>query len=82
MSAAYEYGARGDLPPVKLTWHQGEDKPEIWKNGGIPQWGDGCLFIGSKGMVLADYGRHVLLPEKDFAGFQRPAPTMRVLLKK
>src|SRR5207247_3489450 len=35
MSATYEYGARGDLPPVKLTWHQGENKPELWKTGGI-----------------------------------------------
>jgi hypothetical protein len=32
------------------------------------------LFIGEKGMLLADYGKHLLLPEKDFAGFQRPAP--------
>jgi predicted dehydrogenase len=76
MSATYEYGARGDMPAVKLTWHQGENKPEIWKNGGIPNWNDGCLFIGSKGMILSDYFKHVLLPEKDFAGFQRPAPTI------
>ncbi|HEY5911239.1 MAG TPA: Gfo/Idh/MocA family oxidoreductase [Verrucomicrobiae bacterium] len=76
MSAKYEYGARGSLPPVKLTWHQGTNKPEIWQKGGIPQWDSGCLFIGSKGMILADYGKHVLLPEKEFAGFQRPAPTI------
>jgi len=76
MSALYEYGARGDLPPVKLVWHQGENKPEIWKSGGIPQWDSACLFIGSKGMILTDYGKHVLLPEKDFIGFQRPAPTI------
>lgn len=76
MSATYEYGARGDLPPVKLTWHQGENKPEIWKTGGIPKWDSGCLFIGSKGMILADYGKHVLLPEKNFEVFQRPAPTI------
>lgn len=77
MTATYEYAARGDMPPVRLSWHQGEDKPQIWKDRGIPQWGDGCLFIGSKGMLLADYGKHVLLPEKDFAGFQRPAPSIR-----
>jgi hypothetical protein len=76
MSATYEYAARGELPPVKLTWHQGENRPEIWKTGGIPQWDSGCLFIGSKGMLLADYGKHVLLPEKDFKDFQRPAPTL------
>ena len=76
MSATYEYGARGDLPPVKLTWHQGESKPELWTSGGIPKWDSGCLFIGSKGMLLADYSKHVLLPEKEFEGFQRPAPTL------
>jgi predicted dehydrogenase len=76
MSATYEYGARGNLSPVKLVWHQGESRPEIWKNGGIPQWDSGCVFIGSKGMILADYGKHVLLPEKHFEGFQRPAPSI------
>ena len=72
MTAVYEYGVRGKLPPLKLTWYQGEDKPEIWKSGGIPKWDNGCLFIGSKGMLLANYSKHVLLPEKDFEGFKRP----------
>jgi len=76
MSATYEYARRGELPPVKMTWHQGESKPEIWKNKRIPQWDSGCLFIGSKGMLLADNGKHVLLPEADFAGVQRPTPTI------
>jgi predicted dehydrogenase len=74
MQATYEFGARGDLPPVQLTWYQGENKPEIWKQGRIPQWGSGHLFIGDKGMLLSDYGKHVLLPEKEFADFQRPDP--------
>jgi predicted dehydrogenase len=77
MSATYEYGPRGEMPAVKLTWYQGEMRPEIWSSKSIPQWNDGCLFIGDKGMLLSDYGRHVLLPEKDFAGFQGPAPTIR-----
>jgi predicted dehydrogenase len=72
LTVVYEYGARGSLPPVKHTWYQGEDKPTLWKENKIPQWQNGVLFIGSKGMLLADYGKHVLLPEKDFAGFQRP----------
>ncbi len=76
MSASYTYGARGDLPPVTLTWYQGALKPEIWKEKGIPQWPNGVLFIGKKGMVLSDYGKHTLLPEKDFAGFQRPPQTI------
>lgn len=76
MTAVYEYGPRGDQPPAKVAWYQGVDKPQVWKDKQIPQWESGCLFIGSKGMLLADYGRHVLLPEKDFADFQRPAPTI------
>ena len=76
MTATYEYAARQDLPPVKVSWYQGEDKPSIWKERGIPQWESGCLFVGSKGMLLANYDKHVLLPEKDFAGFQRPAPSI------
>ena len=72
MSATYEYGPRGDMPAVRLTWHQGESKPEIWKAKGIPQWGNACLFIGEKGMLLSDYGKHVLLPEEKFRDAKLP----------
>ena len=73
MHATYEYGARGELPPVRLTWHQGADRPEIWTAGEIPKWDSGVLFIGTNGRILlSDYDKHVLLPEKDFAGFKRP----------
>lgn len=76
MSATYHYGPRGDLPAVTVTWHQGTHRPTLLKESGIPQWGSGVLFVGGKGMLLADYGKHVLLPEKDFAGYQRPAPSI------
>jgi predicted dehydrogenase len=72
MSATFHYGARGELPPVKVTWYQGTLKPELWKEHRIPQWGSGVLFVGARGMLLADYGKHLLLPEKDFADFKRP----------
>ncbi|MBD3267554.1 gfo/Idh/MocA family oxidoreductase [bacterium] len=74
MHVTYTYGARGDRPPLKLTWYQGTHKPEIWSKGAIPKWGNGVLFIGDKGMVLSDYGKHVLLPEKEFKDFERPEP--------
>jgi predicted dehydrogenase len=76
MTAVYEYGTRGELPPVRLFWHQGENKPAIWKDGGIPNWNDGVLFLGAKGMLLSDYRKHVLLPEKDFADLKLPEPTL------
>ncbi|HBN78555.1 MAG TPA: oxidoreductase [Planctomycetaceae bacterium] len=74
MSAVYEYGSRGEMPACTLTWHQGTSKPEIWKSGGIPQWGNGVLFIGDDGMVLSDYGKHILLPEDKFQNFEPPKP--------
>jgi predicted dehydrogenase len=72
MQVTYEYGPRGDAPPLELTWYQGTEKPEIWTTGGIPQWGSGVLFIGDQGMLLSDYGKHTLLPEEDFKDYSRP----------
>ena len=58
--------ARRRSAPVTLTWYQGANKPAIWKEKGIPQWSNGVLFVGDKGMVLADYEKHALLPEDTF----------------
>jgi predicted dehydrogenase len=76
MRITYEYGARGELPPVKLHWYQGDEKPSRWKNGTIPKWDSGVLFEGAKGMILADYRRNVLLPEREFRDFVRPEPSI------
>jgi len=72
--ARQEYAARGDLPALTLNWYNGGGYPALVKEQNIPQWGNGVLFIGSKGMLIADYGRHMLLPEDKFADFQRPDP--------
>jgi predicted dehydrogenase len=77
----YEFPARGDMPPVKLTWYDGGKRPEILKTlktqkGESLDWGSGQLFIGSKGMILSDYGRHLLLPEEQFADYKRPEKTI------
>ncbi len=74
MQVTYQYGSRGEMPPVSLTWHQGMNKPQIWKDNGIPQWPSGVLFVGDKGMLLSDYGKHTLLPEDKYADFKRPDP--------
>jgi predicted dehydrogenase len=76
MSATFHYGPRGDLPALAVTWYQGTAKPDLWKEGKVPQWSDGTLFVGARGMLLADYGKHLLLPEKEFADFPRPPHTI------
>jgi predicted dehydrogenase len=76
MTATFHYSSRGDLPATKVTWYQGLFKPDAWEQGKIPRWPDGVLFVGSRGLLLADYGKHMLLPEKEFADLQRPPRTI------
>lgn len=74
MVTKYTYPARENLAGVNLTWYQGGKLPPQVEQGTAPKWGSGVLFVGEKGMLIADYGRHQLLPEKDFVGFQAPTP--------
>jgi predicted dehydrogenase len=70
----YDFPARGQQPALHLTWYDGGRKPTLVHQGKAPNWGSGVLFVGDRGMLQADYGRHVLLPEKQFKDYQRPAP--------
>jgi predicted dehydrogenase len=72
----YTFPARENLPPVKLTWYNGDRRPPHFAEGLLPEWGNGTLFVGSKGMLLADYNRYVLLPQKQFEGFTPPPKTI------
>lgn len=72
--ARHEFPARGELPPVTLTWYNGGGYPALVKEKQIPQWANAVLFIGAKGMLIADYGKHQLLPADQFRDFQRPDP--------
>jgi predicted dehydrogenase len=68
----FRYPSRGSQPPVHLTWYHGDRRPDEFAEGKLPKWGNGNLFVGDKGMLLADYDHYKLLPEKDFEGFQPP----------
>jgi predicted dehydrogenase len=61
---------------LQVTWYDGGKKPRLIKDGKAPDWRDGVLFVGSKGMLLADYKKFRLLPEADFAGFKGPKPSI------
>lgn len=74
MSAVYQYASRGEMPACELHWYQGSHKPNLWLKKQIPQWKNGVLFVGDKGMLLSDYGKHMLLPEEDFADYEPPKP--------
>jgi predicted dehydrogenase len=72
----YEFPARGDLPPVTLTWYDGGKIPEAFDEAKRPEWRSGVLFVGEKGRLLADYDRRLLLPEKAFEDFKPPEPSI------
>ena len=76
MWARYTYAARGKRGPVALTWYQGTEQPALLRDKKIPGWDSGVLFVGDEGMLLADYDKHLLLPENKFASFQRPKPSI------
>ena len=72
--AKQQYPARGDLPPVDLTWYNGGPYPPIVKEKNVPTWGSAVLFIGANSMLIANYSEHQLLPKDKFAGFEPPEP--------
>lgn len=77
MKVDYHYPERGGKPAVHLTWYHGTRGP--WDEMGRVRdygFGSGVLFHGEKGQIVADYGRHKLLPEAQFKDFQAPAPSI------
>jgi predicted dehydrogenase len=76
MIVKYEFPARDAMPPVELTWYDGGKKPPLLKEAGLPDWESGVLFVGEKGMMMADYDQYRLYPEEKFKDFTPPAPSI------
>jgi predicted dehydrogenase len=77
----YEFPARGDMPPVTLTWYDGLRPPmpkELSKDDVLGHPEGGSLFKGTKGMLTAGvYGENPrLLPASRMEEFIPPEPTI------
>jgi len=77
----YRFPARGDLPPVKLTWYDGlrPPRPEELEDGRrLGNVEGGALFKGSKGKLVAGvYGEGArLIPESRMKEYKQPAKTI------
>ncbi len=70
----YQYPERDGLPPVKLTWYDGNLIPKEVAGQRMP--GSGVMFIGSEGNMFADYNKYKLFPGDKYAGFEPPAKTI------
>jgi hypothetical protein len=53
MRVEYHFPARGERPPVHMTWYHGDWKPDWAKPY---EKSAAVLFEGDKGKLLADYG--------------------------
>jgi len=73
----WEFPARGDLPPVTLTWYDGGNRSprpkELEAERNLP--GQGGLYYGDKGVILYPHGGGPrLIPESRMKGFKVPEP--------
>jgi len=73
----YQFPARGDLPPVKLTWYDGLRPPrpaELEEGRRMGHTEGGSLFKGSKGKLVAGvYGEDPrLIPESRMKAYKMP----------
>jgi predicted dehydrogenase len=78
----FAFPARGNRPPVKLTWYDGRLMPpipeELEPGRQLPT--SGALLIGDKGKIV--HGSHGadglrLIPESRMKEYKRPAKTLR-----
>jgi predicted dehydrogenase len=76
----YRFPARGDLPPLKLTWYDGGLQPprpeELEPERRMGE--DGLLFVGDKGKILAGGWSESprIIPETKMRAYKRPAETI------
>ncbi|MCA9215204.1 MAG: Gfo/Idh/MocA family oxidoreductase [Planctomycetales bacterium] len=66
----YEFPEREGLPPVKLTWYDGNLIPKQVAGERVP--GNGVMFVGTEGKMYANYGSYRLFPTEKFKGFEPP----------
>lgn len=70
LTVRYRFPEREGLPPVAFTWYDGNRIPK--EVGGEKVPGNGVMFIGTEGMMFADYTRYRFFPADKFEGFPPP----------
>jgi len=73
-----EFPARGDMPPVRLTWYDGGMKPPRPEELEPGRKITSVIFIGDKGKLMCgEYGDNPrLIPETKMQEYKRPPKTL------
>jgi predicted dehydrogenase len=74
LTVHYEFPGQNGKPPVQLTWYDGKNIPSEIEGQRVPA--NGVMFIGTEGMMYADYGNYRLFPQEKFKDFTPPAQTI------
>lgn len=61
-------------PALDFTWYNDTQIPKAIHGTSVP--GNGVMFVGSEGMMFADYGKYRLFPVEKFQDFTPPAQTI------
>ena len=82
----YDFPARGEMPPVKLTWYDGGLKPrrpdELEAGRPMKAEGEeedeGLLFVGERGKILCTFngGNPKIIPQAKMDGYKQPPKTL------
>ena len=62
------------MPACKLTWYDGDLIPKKVNDQVVPA--NGVMFVGTDGMMFADYSKYKLFPGDKFNDFKPPAETI------
>lgn len=66
LKASFDHPANSWRGPIKLVWYQGGLKPESPRNYfEVTRIGNGAIFEGTKGTILADFTTRVIIPNND-----------------
>jgi len=78
----YQFGARKNMPPVKMTWYGGglmPPRPEELEAGReLTGGGNGILFVGDKGKIMCPGwgGNPRIIPETKMKAYKLPPKTL------
>jgi predicted dehydrogenase len=66
LKASFDHPANQWRGPVKVVWYQGGLKPDAPKSYlNVDSIGNGAIFEGTKGTILADFTSRVIIPNND-----------------
>lgn len=70
LKVSFAHPANAWRGPMTVVWYQGGLKPETpWGYVDIDRIGNGALFEGTKGSILADFTSRIILPDNDDGDF-------------